>query len=530
MRRLPSPRAAATLLLPTACSLALLLLYFLVAWQLLGDAMLYDGAGFALLLLYLTSSLAATLLRLAAPRLPPLLGMLLAGLALRTLPSSPLLASTPLLGHPFPWWSSTTRAIALAVIMARAGLAIDLPKLRAIGGAAARLASLPCLGEAAAAALLARPLLGLPAAWGGTLGFVLAAVSPAVVVPGMLDLQHRRIGTDKGIPTLVLAAASIDDVLAIAGFSVCLSLAAAGEEPEDGSGGAEDGAALAWLALRAPTELAAGCATGVALGFGVAAPCFQHALSDRQRSLAIVGAALFTVLGGKTVAFSGGGALGAVVLGCTASRLWPAELRLPVQAQINALWQRLMPALFGLLGAAVDLHSIEPSDLGSGVLLILCALAVRLLITRLAVGGAGLTSREAAFLCVAWVPKATVQAAVGGAALDLMRERALGAEAEARGALVLMLSVVVILLTAPVGATGIALAGPAWLSHDAREASGAAGASTREAERGGAARRDEAAGDRPAPTPGEGRGGEAFRKDGYAEAQGAYDWTHREAI
>lgn len=97
------------------------------------------------------------------------------------------------------------------------------------------------------------------------------------------------------------------------------------------------------------------------------------------------------------------------------------------------------------------------------------------MVTRVAVCGAGLSWTEAAFICVAWVPKATVQAAVGGAALDLMRERSFGAEAEERGSLVLMLSVVVILLTAPIGAVGISFVGPLWLTDDTKRMSVSAG-------------------------------------------------------
>ena len=126
----------------------------------------------------------------------------------------------------------------------------------------------------------------------------------------------------------------------------------------------------------------------------------------------------------------------------------------------------LQPALFGLLGAAVDVRAIDGGDLGSGLAIIASALAVRILVTRLALLRSGLDAKEAALTCVAWLPKATVQAAVGGTALDLMQERGFGPEAEARGRLVLMLSVLIILLTAPVGAIGIAFLGPKWLTKD----------------------------------------------------------------
>ena len=210
--------------LPTRTSLAawaylvaILGVLYVVAFVLLGAAMLPGGAGFCLLLVYVLASLCGDVVKALSPRLPPLLGMLLAGLVLRNVPTV-LDATAPVLGHGFDWWSSQARAGALAVIMLRAGLGLDLAKLRKLGLLTARLAFGPCLAEALTVALLAAPLLELPPAWGGTLGFVIAAVSPAVVVPGMLDLQERGYGVARGVPTMVVAAASFDDVLAIAGF------------------------------------------------------------------------------------------------------------------------------------------------------------------------------------------------------------------------------------------------------------------------------------------------------------------------
>lgn len=483
---------------------------YLILYILLGSCMLPQGAGWALVLLYAVAFCLGRLVPLLYRRLPPLLGMLAAGLMMRNLPGAPLDTSRAplLLGHAFDWWSRWTRAVALAVIMLRAGLGLDLDKLRKLGLATARLAFLPCLSEALLVMALSGPLLGLPPAWGGTLGFVIAAVSPAVVVPGMLDLGARGYGVAKGVPTMVTAAASFDDVLAIAGFGVCLALAAGGEAiaaaghalagPEasnattarvvDTSGPTAD---LTWLVLRAPCELLVGIGFGIAYGTVAAGPASEHAacrggecrahhatLGDATHFRAVLAGAVLAVIGGKRADFSGGGALGALVLGATASRLWPADARKAVQAHVNAAWNHLQPALFGLLGAAVDVRSLDPAVLGSGVGLIASALTLRLLVTRLALISSGLNAKESGLVCVAWLPKATVQAAVGGAALDLMQERGYGLEAEQRGRLVLMLSVLVILLTAPVGAIGIAILGPRWLSKDETTEGKAGGSDT----------------------------------------------------
>ena len=126
---------------------------YVLLWLLWGDAFLPRGAGFSLLVLYLASTACGLLVKRLSRRMPPLLGMLLAGLVLRNLPGEPLRSDHALLGHAFGWWSNKLRACALATIMLRAGLGLDLVKLRKIGLAMARLAFCPCIAEALTVAL-----------------------------------------------------------------------------------------------------------------------------------------------------------------------------------------------------------------------------------------------------------------------------------------------------------------------------------------------------------------------------------------
>ena len=126
---------------------------YVLLWLLLGDAFLPRGAGFSLLVLYLASTACGLLVKRLSRRMPPLLGMLLAGLVLRNLPGEPLRSDHAFLGHAFGWWSNKLRACALATIMLRAGLGLDLVKLRKIGLAMARLAFCPCIAEALTVAL-----------------------------------------------------------------------------------------------------------------------------------------------------------------------------------------------------------------------------------------------------------------------------------------------------------------------------------------------------------------------------------------
>ena len=159
-------RASAVRAVPYLYGVFLLAVLCVLLWLLLGDAFLPRGAGFSLLVLYLAASAAGALVKRLSRRLPPLLGMLLAGLVLRNLPGEPLRSDHALLGHAFAWWSNKLRACALATIMLRAGLGLDLAKLRRMGLATARLAFCPCLAEALTVALLAAALLSMPPAWG----------------------------------------------------------------------------------------------------------------------------------------------------------------------------------------------------------------------------------------------------------------------------------------------------------------------------------------------------------------------------
>ena len=153
-----------------------------------------------------------------------------------------------------PLWSSRLRTLALVVILLRAGLGLDPHSLRRLSFTVLRLAFLPCLVETLVLVLITHYLLHLPVVWGFILGFVLAAVSPAVVVPSMIWCQESGYGVEQGIPTLVIAAASVDDVLAITGFSVALGIAF------------DSGANLGFTIARGPLEVVIGVGYGFLVG------------------------------------------------------------------------------------------------------------------------------------------------------------------------------------------------------------------------------------------------------------------------
>uniref|UniRef100_A0A3B4Z6E0 Mitochondrial sodium/hydrogen exchanger 9B2-like n=1 Tax=Stegastes partitus TaxID=144197 RepID=A0A3B4Z6E0_9TELE len=363
-------------------------------------------------------------------------GMLLAGLLLRNVPyiTDAIFIDT----H----WSAALRNIALSIILTRAGLGLNPSALRRLKAVCVRVAVGPCMVEACTVAVVSHLLLGLPWVWGFILGFVLAAVSPAVVVPSMLLLQREGFGVEKGIPTLLMAAGSFDDILAITGFSTCL------------------GIAFSTGQRNVPVLL---CLTP---------PCLFYMLFVDQddlvlrRTLMLLGLSIFSVFFSHVVGFAGAGGLCTLVLSFLAALGWKAD-KAPVAAMVGQSWDVFQPLLFGLIGAEITIATLNPSTVGLGMACILIGLVIRLLVTFVLVHYGGFNLKEKFFIAVAWLPKATVQAAIGSKALDMAREE--GDEASMKFGLdVLTLAVLAILTTAPIGALGIGLAGPRLLARQVK--------------------------------------------------------------
>ncbi|XP_078577576.1 sodium/hydrogen exchanger 9B2-like isoform X2 [Branchiostoma floridae x Branchiostoma japonicum] len=214
-------------------------------WAVTKQEALPGGNLFALTVLLVLCVIGGRLIQYI--KLPPLLGMLIVGILLRNIPGIMIGSWID------PVWASSIRLIALTVILIRAGLGLDPVQLRRLSWTVLLLAFLPCVVEASTLAVVTHFLLDFPWLWGFMLGFVLAAVSPAVVVPSMLWLQELGLGVDQGIPTLVIASGSIDDVLAITGFAVCLGITFTTGN-------------LVFTIFRGPLELLMGIAGGTLAG------------------------------------------------------------------------------------------------------------------------------------------------------------------------------------------------------------------------------------------------------------------------
>ncbi|XP_054711346.1 sodium/hydrogen exchanger 9B2-like [Uloborus diversus] len=423
---------------------------------------------FALLLLALLSYIGGKVFGFFY--LPPLLGMLIVGFLYRNLT---FVKYYPDIGHKT---ISSIRDIALVIILLRAGLGLDGEKLKKLKMIVFRLTFVPCIVETACIAVFTHLLLDLPWIWGVMLGFIISAISPAVVLPILLNLTRRKFGVSKGIPTLIIAASSMDDILAITGFTISLSIAFS-----DGN--------LTLTLIKGPLEPLVGCAVGAV--FGV---IFWYLPSkERHQSFVIYYHVLLLCFGGISLMFlskragiPGSGALGCISLAFVSALRWRNEEEQfhGVVSVYGVLWEILQPFMFSLIGAEIAFSTLK-NHAGYGVLALFLGLCCRSVVTALVTCGTNLNIKEKIFICCAWLPKATVQAAVGSQALDYARLHNKGQRFEDYGKQVLNIAVLSIVMTAPLGAALTTLLGPLLLSKDDETAvlteggkSGAAAAET----------------------------------------------------
>ncbi|KAM3937161.1 sodium/hydrogen exchanger 9B2-like [Leptodactylus fuscus] len=425
----------------------MIVLVWAVIWSITGPECLPGGNLFGILALLLCAFIGGKLVGLIRirnlPPLPPLLGMLLAGFLIRNIP---FVTDQVQISYK---WSAALRNIALAIILARAGLGLDPKALRKLKAVCLRLSLGPCAIESCAAALFSYLLMKLPLIWGFMLGFVLGAVSPAVVVPSMLLLQKEGYGVDKGIPTLLMAAGSFDDVLAITGFNTCFGMAFS------------SGSTLNTI-IRGVLEVVVGIAAGILLGF------FLHYFPSKdqenlkwKRSYLIMALSIFAVFGSLYFGFPGSGGLCTLVMAFLAGIGWTGE-KAVVEDIIAVGWDIFQPLLFSLIGSEISVSSLRPETVGLCVATLGIALIIRICFTFLMVSWAGFNKKEKVFISLAWMPKATVQAAIGSVALDMARHTG-NKQFEDYGMDVLTVAFLGILLTAPIGALIIGMTGPKML-------------------------------------------------------------------
>ncbi len=366
--------------------------------------------------------------------LPRIIGMLITGILL-----GPYVLN--LLDESILSISADLRQMALIIILLKAGLSLNLSDLKKVGRPAVMMSCVPASFEILGFFLLAPSILGVTRIEAAVMGAVLGAVSPAVVVPRMVQLMDNRYGTGKSIPQMILAGASCDDIYVIVLFSTFVNMA-------------QGGHANVMDFVNIPVSILLGVLLGAAVGwllsqFFETAYAHQHYVRNSMKVIVVLGVS-FLLMAVETWLegiVSVSGLLAVVSMACVLKIRSTSFVSKRLSEKFGKLWLAAEVILFVLVGAAVDIRYTLSAG-PAAVLMILLALAFRSVGVALCVTGTQLNRKERIFCMIAYLPKATVQAAIGSVPL------AMGLPC---GQIVLSVAVLAILITAPLGALGMDL-------------------------------------------------------------------------
>lgn len=359
-------------------------------------------------------------------KLPSLIGMLATGIIL-----GPYVLN--LLDENILGMSSELRKIALIIILTRAGLGLDLSALKKLGRPALLMCFVPASLELIGMVIIGPKLLGLTVLESAVMGAVLAAVSPAVVVPRMVRLMDEGYGVKEGIPQLILAGASVDDVYVIVLFSTFIGMMQG-----------KDASVVSFINI--PVSIILGIAIGLFVGFALALFFGKVHVRDTSKVLIILSISFLLVVAEDrlttAVTFSALIAIMFIGIGLKRKREVVAKR---LSAKYGKLWVAAEVFLFVLVGATVNIGYLGKVGIKAAIV-IAVALVFRMLGVFICLPGTKLNAKERLFAMMAYTPKATVQAAIGGIPLSL---------GFACGETVLTVAVLAIVITAPLGAFAI---------------------------------------------------------------------------
>ena len=365
-------------------------------------------------------------------RLPRIIGMLLTGIVL-----GPYVLD--LLEPSILSISSELRQMALIIILLKAGLSLNLADLKKVGRPAVMLSCVPASFELLGYVLFAPMILGINRIEAAVMGAVLAAVSPAVVVPRMVKLMETGYGTKKSIPQMILAGASCDDIFVIVLFSTF-------------SGMAQGGSARVMDFVNIPISIVSGILLGAVAGwllslFFETAYAKEHYVRNSMKVIIVLGVSflLMSVENWVKPYISVSGLLAVVSMACVLKLRSIKAVSARLSEKFGKLWLAAEVLLFVLVGAAVDIRYTMGAGLAA-VLMIFTALIFRTIGVLICLAGTALNWKERLFCVIAYLPKATVQAAIGSVPM------AMGLPC---GQIVLSVAVMAILITAPLGALGM---------------------------------------------------------------------------
>lgn len=367
-------------------------------------------------------------------KIPRIIGMLVTGILLGPCVLNWL--SESILGI-----SSELRQMALIIILLKAGLSLNLADLKKVGRPALMMSCVPASFEILAFVIFAPAILHISRVEAAVMGAVLGAVSPAVVIPRMVQLMETKYGTDQRIPQMIMAGASCDDIFVIVLFSTFTNMA-------------QGGSAYVADFINIPVSILLGIALGAVAGYGLSlffetAYAKEHYVRNSMKVILILGMSFFlmsveTWLKGKV---SVSGLLAVVSMAAVIRIKCIPKVSKRLSEKFGKLWIAAEVILFVLVGAAVDIRYTMQAGIAA-VLMIFVGLMFRAVGVSLCMLGTKLNKKERLFCVIAYLPKATVQAAIGSVPL------AMGLPC---GQIVLSVAVLAILITAPLGAAGMDL-------------------------------------------------------------------------
>ncbi|XP_048484466.1 sodium/hydrogen exchanger 9B2 isoform X3 [Plutella xylostella] len=428
------------------------ILVWMTVWVILGDTAAPGGQLFTLAALTIAAYFGGWLV-LKITTLPGLIGMLFVGILLKNVGFVNFDTS-------YQHVTSYIRKMALTIILTRAGMDLDPVAMKKMFFTVIKLALVPWIFEWALCTVMSHYLLALPWDWACLLGSIIAAVSPAVVVPCLFRLRGKGYGVSKGIPTLVLAVSGIDDAASVAVFGIVSSLMFSSTS-------------LTMNIIQGPLSVVGGVAFGVLCGYLVKyIPERNDAFLVPLRVLLLLTGGLLSVLGSEEMGWGGAGPLAVIAFAFVACKNWTEqgwELEdNPVATAFEIFWMFFEPMLFAVTGAQVVISELEPHlVLVGGGILVTC-MVLRMLVTSASAVRSNLNIKEKFFVGLSWMAKATVQAALGPVALDEIRKisgvEGPTAELIRYAETVMTICILSIVITAPIGAIVITIAGPRLLT------------------------------------------------------------------
>ncbi|XP_050435291.1 sodium/hydrogen exchanger 9B2 isoform X2 [Adelges cooleyi] len=422
------------------------LLLWGIVYTLIGAEAKPGGQLFNIAILVITAYIGGWVFRMLT--LPALIGMLLVGMIFQNFGLIHIQGSYSTL-------VSTLRKIALVVILTRAGLDLDSKVLKKLYFRVLILALIPWIVEAAVIALATYYFLDLPWQWAALCGSIIAAVAPAVVVPCLFRLRTKGYGVAKGIPTLIIAVAGIDDAASVVAFGVASSMIMGTNS-------------VAYNLLVSPISIVIGIVYGVLWGFIVKyIPERSDPYVVPLRILMLSGGGILAVLGCEDTSFEGAGPLAVISAAFTSIYFWTKQgwniEDNAVATAFEIFWMIFEPVLFGLTGTQIVLNDLDYSIVSIGAACVAVAFVVRICVTILAATGSSLNFKEKLFVALSWMAKASVQAALGPAVLEAARQDG-KPQNVVYARTIVMVCIISILLTAPTGALIISLTGSRLLT------------------------------------------------------------------